>query len=133
MLRETMAISYTTFFALYSASMVIGIFVGLLILVGWKDMFVRKALASAKYNAIYLAILIVFPLTIAFQEVLAGHITHTEDSSREIVYTNWIFGLSGGAVRMLQVRLDYKVLTEFFILTYVWFFTFLLMFSPMYR
>jgi len=118
------------FFTLYSISMVAGIFVGLLITVGWKDMYWRKALLSAKYNAVYLVMLTVFPLFIQGQDLLERRFAGPDDSTREVVYTNWLFSLSGGAIRVIQDRLDYRLMTDFFILVYAWLFTYLLYFAP---
>lgn len=49
-----MALSYPVFFAIYSISLVVATFAGLLLLVGWKDMFIRKTLLSLKYNLVYI-------------------------------------------------------------------------------
>ncbi len=125
-----MVLSYPVFFTLYSISMVVGIFVGLLLTVGWKDMYWRKALLSAKYNAVYLVMLTVFPLFIQGQDLLERRLEGPDDSTREVVYTNWLFNLSGGAIRVIQDRLDYRLMTDFFILVYAWLFTFLLYFAP---
>ncbi|MGQ9587903.1 MAG: phosphatase PAP2 family protein [Thermoplasmata archaeon] len=125
-----MVLSYPVFFTLYSISMVVGVFAGLLLTVGWKDMYWRKALISAKYNAVYLVLLTVLPLFIQGQDLLERHLAGPDDSTREVVYTNWIFKLSGGAIRVIQDRLDYRLMTDFFILVYAWLFTYLLYFAP---
>ena len=125
-----MALSYPVFFAVYSITMVIGIFFGLLLSIGWKNMYWRKALRSAKYNAVYIILIAVFPLFIQGQDLIEAHFAGPGESSREVVYTHWIFSLSGGAIKILQDRLDYRILVDFFSIVYAWLFTFLLYFAP---
>lgn len=122
-----MALSYSVFFTLYAVSMVVAIFVGLLIFVGWKDMFWRRALKALRYNAVYVILIAAFPLLVQAQDILERQF---EDGSRTVVYTNWIFSLAGGAIRVLQDRLNYAVLTDFFIVTYAWVFAFITYFAP---
>ena len=52
-----MVLSYPEFFVIYASSLVLATVIGLLVLVGWKDIWLRKILQSARYNAVYLAIL----------------------------------------------------------------------------
>jgi membrane-associated phospholipid phosphatase len=125
-----MALSYPTFFLIYSVTMVLGIFVGLLLIVGWKDLTWKRALASARYNAVYIVIIALFPLFIQAQDIVEAHLAGPGETTREIIYTNWIFSLAGGAVRVLQDRLDYRILTDFFMIVYAWLFTFLIYFAP---
>jgi len=125
-----MAVSYPVFFILYIISMVWAIFAGLLITVGWKDMWIRRSLASAKYNILYLAILTSFPLIIYVQDIIQGRFTDPSDTARKITYTNWIFSLAGGEIRVLQDRLNYGIVTDILIIVYAWLFTFLLYFAP---
>lgn len=98
--------------------------------VGWKDISWRKALRSAKYNAVYIVIIALFPLFIQLQDILEAHFAGPGESTREIIYTHWIFSLSGGAIKILQDRLDYKIVVDFFSIVYAWLFTFLLYFAP---
>jgi membrane-associated phospholipid phosphatase len=125
-----MALSYSVFFILYSVTMVVGIFASLLINIGWKDISWRKALASLRYNAIYIILIAVFPLFIQGQDLLEAHFTDAGDTTREVVYTNWIFSLAGGSIVVLQDRLDYRILKDFFMIIYAWLFTFLIYFAP---
>ncbi|MCU0852433.1 MAG: phosphatase PAP2 family protein [Thermoplasmata archaeon] len=125
-----MAITYGVFFALFAATMVIAVFVGLLILVGWKDMWIRKTLRAVKYNLVYIVIIAAFPLFVQVQDVIERSFEGPEQTSKEIVYTNWIFGLAGGAIRVLQDRLDYRLITDFFIIIYAWLFAFFIYFVP---
>jgi len=125
-----MALSYPAFFLIYSVTMVIGMLVGLILIIGWKDLTWRRALASARYNAVYLILIAIFPLFIQGQDLLEAHFADPEDTTREVIYTNWIFSLAGGAVRVMQDRLDYKILTDIFMIVYAWLFTFLIYFGP---
>lgn len=125
-----MALSYTVFFAVYSITMLVGVLLGVILIIGWKDISWRKALKSAKYNAVYIVILAVFPLFIQFQDILEANYAGSGESTREIQYTHWIFSISGGAVKILQDRLDYMILIEFFSIIYAWLFTFLIYFAP---
>jgi len=125
-----MALSYGVFFAVYSITMLIGVFIGVLLTVGWKEISWRKALQSAKYNAVYIVIIAVFPLFIQFQDILEAHFAGTGQSTREVVYTHWIFSLSGGAIKILQDRLDFVILVDFFSIVYAWLFTYLIYFAP---
>ena len=125
--EDEMPLSYETFFALYIASMIVGIFIGLLVFVGWKDLFWRKALESARYNALYVALVIGMPLLMLIEHIFRD----PGESTREVIYTNWIFSISGNAIRILQDRLDYQLVVDFFILVYVWVFTYIVYFTPL--
>jgi membrane-associated phospholipid phosphatase len=121
-----MPLSYPFFIVAYALSMIAGIFAGLLLFVGWKDLWWRKALASAKYNIGYVLLLAVLPLT----TLVENAIRNPEEATEEVIYTNWIFSISGNAIRVLQDRLDYQILVDVSIVVYVWIFTFILYFTP---
>ncbi|MEW5747797.1 MAG: phosphatase PAP2 family protein [Candidatus Thermoplasmatota archaeon] len=121
-----MPLSYPLFIAAYAVSMIVGIFAGLLIFIGWKDLWWRKALASAKLNLGYVMLLAVLPLT----TLVENAIRNPEEATEEVIYTNWIFSISGDAIRVLQDRLDYQILVDMSIVVYVWIFTFILYFTP---
>lgn len=125
-----MALSYTVFFAVYAVSMALGVFAGVWRIVGWENIFWRRALASLRYNAVYVMLLVLFPVLIRAQDLLADAVSGSGDTTREIVYTNWIFSLSGGVIRVIQDRLDYRIIVDFFIAVYAWLFTFFLCFVP---
>lgn len=126
-----MVLSYPAFFTIYTVSIVVALFIGVLILMGWKEMSLRRALLSLRYNAVYIIILIVFPtLLIVSQHMAVNAIPGTDDKSKEVHYTNWIFSIAGGAVAILQDRLNHAIVTDFFAITYVWLFTFLTGFVP---
>jgi len=125
-----MALSYPVFFAVYSVTMIVGILAGLILIIGWKDLTWKRALASVRYNAIYIILIAAFPLFIQAQDILEAHFTDPGDTTREVIFTNWIFSLAGGAIRVLQDRLDYRILTDVFIVVYAWLFTFLIYFAP---
>jgi membrane-associated phospholipid phosphatase len=118
------------FFALYSITMLVGVFVGVVLSIGWKDISWRRALQSARYNAVYLIIIAALPLFIQLQDLIEARFAGPGEATREVVYTHWIFSLSGGAVRILQDRLDYRILIDFFCIVYAWLFTFLIYFAP---
>jgi len=123
-----MAISYPLFFAIYLVTIIVGMFAALLVLVGWKDIWLRKALASAKYNIVYLIILAGLPSLIQLFDVLA--IKGLIPAGSGVNYTNWIFQLSGEALAIIQDRLNYGLLVDFSIVVYVWVFTFITYFCP---
>src|SRR4030042_1037142 len=118
-----MVLSYPLFFTIYAATIGVGTVASLLLIVGWKDIWIRKALASVKYNIVYVVILIALPLLILQSRL-------TVNAGNEIYYTNWIFQLSGEAIRIMQDRLNYSILQDLFIVVYVWVFTFVIYFSP---
>lgn len=121
-----MAFPYGLFIALYGVSMVVGVFLGLLVVVGWKEMSSRKTLISARYNIVYLMILVGMPLVTLLENIARG----PSDATKEIIYTNWIFSISGNAIKILQDRLDYAIVADFFIIVYVWIFTYIIYFTP---
>ncbi len=118
-----MVLSYPLFFTVYAATIVIGTVASLLLVVGWKDIWIKKTIASLKYNFLYVVLLIALPMFI-LQSKLAINPTS------QIFYTNWIFQLSGEAIRILQDRLNYQLFQDLFIVVYVWVFTFIIYFSP---
>ncbi len=123
-----MAISYPLFFAVYLVTIIIGMIAALLITVGWKDMWWRRTVASAKYNIVYLIILAGLPSLIQLFDIL--EIKGLVNPGSEVYYTNWIFQLSGEAIRVIQDRLNYALIQDFFIVAYVWVFTFITYFCP---
>jgi len=123
-----MAVSYSMFFAIYLVTIIAGMIAALLIIVGWKDLWWKKTVASAKYNIVYIMILAGFPILIQTLDVL--EIRRLGNSGTELVYTNWIFQLSSEAIRILQERLNYMVLQYFFMVVYVLVFTFIIYFPP---
>lgn len=125
-----MILSYPVFFAIYAVSMAAAVFVGILLLVGWRDMELRKALRSAKYNAVYLIILAAFPLLVQLQDIVERSLVGPEQTTNEIIYTNWMLNLAGGTIRILQDRLDYRILMDFFIVAYAWLFALLAYLPP---
>jgi len=128
--RKSMVLSYPAFFAIYSVSIVIACFVGVLIMMGWKEMSLRRALQSLRYNAVYIIILAAFPLLVQAQDLVERATWGPESTSKEVHYTNWMFSIAGGAVAVLQDRLNHAIVTDFFAITYVWLFTFLTYFAP---
>lgn len=125
-----MVLSYPMFFTLYAASMVTAVVLGLLVLVRWKNMFLRKTMLSVRYNIVYVIMLVAFPLVIEAQDIIERHFAGPV-LTREVAYTNWIFSLLGGVIQILQERLNYAVLTDFFIIVYAWLFAFLIYFAPL--
>jgi len=125
-----MALSYSVFFALYSISMVVAVFVGLLVSIGWKDMYWRTALRSLRYNAVYVILIAAFPLIVQAQDILERQFE--DESTRTVVYTNWIFDLAGDTIGVLQDRLNYAVLIDFTIIIYAWLFAFITYFVPIF-
>ena len=121
-----MPLSYPTFIAAYVISMVVGVFLGLLVTIGWKDLFWRKALESARFNVVYIAVVVGMPLITLAENLIRD----PAEATREIIYTNWMFSIGGSAIRSLQNRLDYQFLADFFIVVYVWVFTYIIYFTP---
>ena len=118
-----MVLSYPLFFTVYAATLVIGAIASLLLIVGWSNISITKVFASVKYNIIYVAILIALPLLILQTRLEIN-------AENEFYYTNWMFQLSGEAIKVLQDRLNYSVLQDLFIAIYVWVFSFIIYFSP---
>jgi membrane-associated phospholipid phosphatase len=125
-----MVLSYPEFFVIYASSLVLATIIGLLVLVGWKDIWLRKILQSARYNAVYLAILAAFPLLIELHGFLEGGPSGPGEMASEVRYTSWVFDLGGGIVKIVQSWLNYGILTDFFIIIYAWLFYFLIYFAP---
>jgi membrane-associated phospholipid phosphatase len=126
-----MVLSYPAFFTIYFVSIVVAFFLGVLVLMGWKEMSIRRALLSLRYNAVYIIILVAFPLLLVLsQNMAANAISDPGDTSKEVHYTNWIFSIAGDAVAIIQDRLHHAIVTDFFAITYVWLFTFLTGFVP---
>jgi len=121
-----MPLSYPLFIASYVLSMVAGIVAGLLLFVGWKNLWLKKILESVKFNLVYVLLLIVLPLT----TLVENAIRNPAEATNEVIYTNWIFSISGNAMRALQDRLDYQIVVDMSIVVYVWLFTFILYFTP---
>jgi membrane-associated phospholipid phosphatase len=123
---ERTPVSYTLFVGLYLASILVGVALGLHVTLGWKNFSLPRFAGSARYNLIYIVIIATAPLLVLLEHAVAS----VEMNSKEIVYTNWLFSIGGNAIRTLQDRLDYQVLTDLSIVTYVWIYTFILYFTP---
>lgn len=121
-----MPLSYPLFIVLYAVSMVAGIFFGLLLFIGWKNLWLDTALRSVRSNLVYLILLAALPMTTLVESSLSSPYEATD----EVVYTNWMFSIGGDAIRVLQDRLDYQVVVDLSIVIYVWVFTFILYFTP---
>lgn len=122
-----MPLSYPLFIASYIISMAIGLFAALLIFIGWKNLWWRKALESLRFNLVYVALLVALPLTTLVENIFRN----PAEATAEVVYTNWIFSISGNAIRVIQDRLDYQIVVDLSIVVYVWVFTFILYFTPL--
>jgi membrane-associated phospholipid phosphatase len=125
-----MVLSYPEFFVIYASSLVLATVIGLLVLVGWKDIWLRKILQSARYNAVYLAILAALPLLIELHGFLEGGPSGPGETANEVRYTSWVFDLGGDIVKIVQSWLNYGIVTDFFIIIYAWLFYFLIYFAP---
>jgi membrane-associated phospholipid phosphatase len=125
-----MVLSYTEFFVIYASSLVLATLIGLLVLVGWKDLWLKKILRAARFNAIYLVILTALPLLIEFQGFLGGGPSGSGGAANEVRNTSWVFDLGGDIVKIVQSWLNYGIVTDFLIIIYAWFFYFLLYFAP---
>lgn len=119
-------VSYTVFIAAYVASAVIGVVAALAIIVGLRKVSLRRFAGSVRFNLIYVIILGGAPLLLLLEHALVS----PAPDSKEVIYTNWLFSAGGGAIRILQDRLDYQVVADFSILVYVWVYTFILYFTP---
>ena len=119
-------VSYTTFIALYVASAVVGIAAALVVVVGRRHLSLRRFAGSVRFNLIYVIIVGGAPLLLLLEHALVSPAAE----SKEVIYTNWLFSAGGGAIRILQDRLDYQVVADFSILVYVWVYTFILYFTP---
>jgi len=120
-----MDIPYEVFLAAFFLSLAAAIVAGLLLVVRWRNLFVKKALMSFRYNCLYVFLIILFPITVKVIEYLQGRISDPTSRFDEVVYTNWMFNISGGAIRVLQDRLNSRVLTDLFIIVYVWLFAYI--------
>jgi len=121
-----MPLSYPLFVLLYILSIVGGVAGGLLLFVGWKRLSRDTIIASARKNIAYVIVLALLPLVTLVENILRN----PDETTKEIVYTNWIFTFSGDAIRVLQDRLDYQLLADLSIVVYVWVFSFVLYFTP---
>lgn len=125
-----MVLSYPEFLVVYALSLVLATIIGLLVLVGWEDIWLRKILRSARYNAIYLIILTAFPLLIELHGFLGGSPSGSGEMAREVRYTSWVYDFGGGIFKVIQSWLNYGIVTDFFIIIYAWLFYFLIYFAP---
>ncbi len=119
-----MDLSYAAFLAAFFLSLAVAIVVGVILVVKWRNLFVMKALMSFRYNWLYIVLIILFPIVVKVIEYLQGRISDPANRFDEVVYTNWMFNLSGGAIRVLQDRLNSRLLTDLFIVVYVWLFAY---------
>lgn len=120
-----MDLSYTVFLVAFFVSLAAAVVAGVLLAVRWKDLFVMKALLSFRYNVVYVFLIILFPIVVKVIEYLQGRISDPTSQFDEVVYTNWMFNISGGAIKVLQDRLNSRVLTDLFIIVYVWLFAYI--------
>jgi len=125
-----MALSYPEFFAIYVSGLAIATVIGLLVLVGWDDIWIKKILRSARFNMIYLAILAALPLLIEFHGFLGTGTPGSGEMAREVRYTSWVYEFGGGIVEIVQSWLNYGIVTDFLIIVYAWLFYFLIYFAP---
>lgn len=125
-----MVLSYPEFFVIYACSLALATVIGLLLLVGWDNLWLRRMLHSAKENWVYLVILSAMPLLIELQGALGGGHVLPNEQSLEVRYTGWMYDLGGGSIKVLQSWTNYGLVTDIFIVVYAWLFYFLLYFAP---
>jgi membrane-associated phospholipid phosphatase len=125
---STRMISFGLFMVLYVVSLVLATLAGLVILVGYDDLYLRRALHSLRVNVAYILILAALPLAIILIDTLVPQSTNSV--LREYIYTSWLYQFGGGAIRILQNWLNYGLFTDIFIFAYVWIFAFVTFFSP---
>jgi membrane-associated phospholipid phosphatase len=111
---------------LYAASIIVGVALAIEVIVGWKNVSLPRFVRSARYNLLYIVLIATAPLLVLLEHAFVS----VEMNSKEVVYTNWLFNIGGDVIAILQDRLDYQVLADMSIVTYVWIYTFILYFTP---
>ena len=113
--------------ALYAVSVAVGIVAALLVVVGRRNLSLKRFLDSVRFNLVYIVIVGAAPLLVLLEHYLVG----ADQNTKEVVYTNWLFSIGGNAIRIFQDRLDYQVLADLSIMLYVWVFAFIIYFTPL--
>ncbi len=121
-------IPFGLFLVLYVVSLALAVFAGLVVLVGYGNMYLHKTLRSLRFNAVYILMLFALPSVIILIDMLVPQSPNS--LVREDIYTSWLYQLGGGAIRVLQNWLNYGLFTDIFVFAYVWVFTFVSFFSP---
>lgn len=125
-----MVLPYAVFFAIYVCTLALATVIGLLVLIGWEDLWLRKIMNAARHNAISIAILAALPILIEFHGFVIGSSFGSGEMAQEVRNTRLVFDLGGGVVKILQSWLNYGIVTDFLIIVYAWLFYFLIYFSP---
>lgn len=120
-------LSYGQFYILYVISLAVAAVVGLFVILGPSRIRKSTAIESLKHNWVYLPILAVVPAAMLAENRYSAYLG-TPQTER---YTEWMYDISGQAVRLIQERFERELLTDFFTLFYVWVFTFIMYFTPL--
>lgn len=112
---------------MYAVSVAVGIAAALLVVVGRRNISLKRIVDSVRFNLVYVVIVAAAPLLVLLEHFFMG----AEQNPKEVVYTNWLFSIGGNAIRIFQDRLDYQVLADFSIMIYVWIFAFIVYFTPL--
>lgn len=122
-----LALSYGQFFTLYVLSLAVAAVAGLFIVLGPSRIRRSTVVASLKHSWVYLPILAIVPAVLLAENRYSAYLG-TPQTER---YTEWMYDISGQAVRLIQERFERELLTDFFTLVYVWVFTFIMYFTPL--
>ncbi|HDP96609.1 MAG TPA: inositol phosphorylceramide synthase [Euryarchaeota archaeon] len=124
-----MALPYEMFTAGYAATILTGTVAGLIFFVGLKNIKRGIILLNVRRNWILLMILTALPLLL----LLESRLTIMPDNDAQTLRNvSWMLEHGGDLIRYLQNRIESSIITDFFIFIYVWVFTFLIFFTPIY-
>lgn len=124
-----MALPYEMFTAGYAATILTGTVAGLLFFVGLKNIKRGIILLNIKRNWVLLIILTALPLLL----LLESRLTIMPDTEEQTLKNvTWMLEHGGDLIRYLQNRIESSIITDVFIFIYVWVFTFLIFFTPIY-
>jgi len=124
-----MTLPYEVFAIGYAATILTGSIAAMVYFVGLENM--KKSIIALNFrrNWIFVIILIVLPM-ILFAESRLSPLVDSE--SLALKNNSWMMAHGGELIRYIQHRLEVGLITDIFILIYVWIFTFIIYFTPLY-
>lgn len=124
-----MAVPYEIFAIGYSITIFTATIAALFFFIGPQNIRISILSMNIKKNWILLLFMIILPMIMMLESGLANSIASSSDA---ISNTYWMYSHGGELIRYIQNRLETGFLTDLLIFVYVWGFSFIIYFTPVY-
>jgi|GEM_PF-1160425 len=124
-----MALPYEIFVIGYSATIVSATIAALLFFVGLRNIKASIIILSIKKNWPLILAIVLLPSLLLIESRFTPLLESEAMAARNV---SWMLSHGGEVIRYIQNRLEVGLITDIFIFIYVWLFTFIIYFTPIY-